>query len=86
MKARGAVGIYPKNFMPLLEELLAFHPGLAFLEGTPEFQVLSTRHFESVSPRSSRARGRIPLCLYLAATAAATAGCSPLPLSTHELI
>ena len=28
----------PADFMPLLEELLAFHPGLAFLESTPEFQ------------------------------------------------
>lgn len=26
------------DFMPFLEELLAFHPGLAFLESTPEFQ------------------------------------------------
>lgn len=31
-------GIRPVDFMPLLEELLAFHPGLAFLESTPEFQ------------------------------------------------
>ena len=31
-------GIRPPDFMPLLEELLAFHPGLAFLESTPEFQ------------------------------------------------
>jgi serine/threonine-protein phosphatase 2A regulatory subunit B'' len=30
--------IVPFDFMPFLEELLAFHPGLAFLESTPEFQ------------------------------------------------
>lgn len=31
-------GIVSADFMPFLEELLAFHPGLAFLERTPEFQ------------------------------------------------
>lgn len=30
--------IVPSDFTPLLEELLAFHPGLGFLENTPEFQ------------------------------------------------
>jgi serine/threonine-protein phosphatase 2A regulatory subunit B'' len=30
--------LVPTDFMPLMEELLAFHPGLAFLENTPEFQ------------------------------------------------
>jgi serine/threonine-protein phosphatase 2A regulatory subunit B'' len=30
--------IVSADFMPYLEELLAFHPGLAFLESTPEFQ------------------------------------------------
>jgi Ca2+-binding EF-hand superfamily protein len=30
--------IEPADFMPFLEELLAFHPALAFLEQTPEFQ------------------------------------------------
>lgn len=31
-------GIQATDFMPYLEELLEYHPGLAFLEGTPEFQ------------------------------------------------
>eukprot|EP01138_Halocafeteria_seosinensis_P005730 gb/GECG01005858.1/.p1 GENE.gb/GECG01005858.1/~~gb/GECG01005858.1/.p1 ORF type:complete len:370 (+),score=52.21 gb/GECG01005858.1/:1-1110(+) len=34
----GKRGIVAADFMPFLEELLAFHPGLAFLERTPEFQ------------------------------------------------
>jgi len=34
----GSRGVEPVDFMPYLEELLAFHPGLAFLESTPEFQ------------------------------------------------
>jgi Ca2+-binding EF-hand superfamily protein len=34
----GSDGIVPKDFHPFLEELLAYHPGLAFLESTPEFQ------------------------------------------------
>ncbi len=34
----GSHRIVPYDFMPFLEELLAFHPGLAFLESTPEFQ------------------------------------------------
>lgn len=34
----GSRAIVPSDFMPFLEELLAFHPGLAFLETTPEFQ------------------------------------------------
>lgn len=33
----------PVDFQPFLEELLAFHPGLAFLEGTPEFQAKYAR-------------------------------------------
>jgi len=35
---RGRRAIVTGDFMPYLEELLAFHPGLAFLESTPEFQ------------------------------------------------
>jgi serine/threonine-protein phosphatase 2A regulatory subunit B'' len=35
---KGRRAIVPADFMPFLEELLAFHPGLAFLEATPEFQ------------------------------------------------
>lgn len=31
--------IVKSDLLPLMEELLAFHPGLAFLESTPEFQV-----------------------------------------------
>ncbi len=38
----GASKIVPFDFMPFLEELLAFHPGLAFLETTPEFQVCAS--------------------------------------------
>lgn len=30
--------IVKSDLLPLMEELLAFHPGLAFLESTPEFQ------------------------------------------------
>lgn len=30
--------IIKSDLLPLMEELLAFHPGLAFLESTPEFQ------------------------------------------------
>ena len=36
----GSARIVPTDFMPFVEELLAFHPGLAFLESTPEFQVM----------------------------------------------
>lgn len=35
---RGRRVIVAGDFMPFLEELLAFHPGLAFLESTPDFQ------------------------------------------------
>jgi hypothetical protein len=38
LKKRGAPGIEPGDFTPYMEEVLAFHPGLAFLESTPEFQ------------------------------------------------
>ena len=38
VKARDADYIVRKDFMPLLEELLTYHPGLEFLEATPEFQ------------------------------------------------
>ena len=38
VKRRAAPAIEPVDFMPFMEELLAFHPGLAFLENTPEFQ------------------------------------------------
>lgn len=38
VKRRSGVAIEPADFMPYMEELLAFHPGLAFLESTPEFQ------------------------------------------------
>jgi serine/threonine-protein phosphatase 2A regulatory subunit B'' len=37
-KHAGRRAMVPTDFMPFLEELLAFHPGLAFLESTPEFQ------------------------------------------------
>ncbi len=47
VKARTAIGVVARNFMPLLEELLAFHPGLTFLEGTPEFQVRACAPFPS---------------------------------------
>lgn len=40
-KQPDARAIVKSDFLPLMEELLAFHPGLAFLEGTPEFQVRS---------------------------------------------
>jgi len=38
VKRRAAPAIESADFMPYMEELLAFHPGLAFLESTPEFQ------------------------------------------------
>jgi len=38
VKQVGAPGIVKSDFLPFMEELLAFHPGLAFLESTPEFQ------------------------------------------------
>jgi hypothetical protein len=38
VKQRRAAAIEPLDFMPFLEELLAYHPGLAFLEATSEFQ------------------------------------------------
>lgn len=38
VKQVGAPGIVKSDFLPYMEELLAFHPGLAFLESTPEFQ------------------------------------------------
>ena len=38
IKKRAGRAIEPLDFMPFMEELLAFHPGLAFLESTPEFQ------------------------------------------------
>jgi serine/threonine-protein phosphatase 2A regulatory subunit B'' len=38
LKRRSARAIEAVDFMPYMEELLAFHPGLAFLESTPEFQ------------------------------------------------
>lgn len=38
VKQRWNQYIEPIDFMPFLEELLAYHPGLAFLENTPEFQ------------------------------------------------
>lgn len=52
LKVRALV---PGDFMPLLEELLAFHPGLAFLETTPEFQekyarTVIARMFYSLDP------------------------------------
>jgi len=38
VKRRAARVIEAPDFTPLLEELLAFHPGLGFLESAPEFQ------------------------------------------------
>lgn len=38
VKQRKARAIEPADLMPFLEELLAYHPGLAFLENTSEFQ------------------------------------------------
>ena len=38
IKRPGAAYITPVDFVPYLRELLTFHPGLAFLKGTPEFQ------------------------------------------------
>lgn len=46
-------GIEPDDFMPYMEELLAFHPGLAFLESTPEFQVLVLQFLEPSIGNSS---------------------------------
>lgn len=37
-RGRGVTGITPPDLTPFMEELLAFHPGLGFLEATPEFQ------------------------------------------------
>eukprot|EP00941_MAST-03F_sp_MAST-3F-sp1_P002074 g2074.t1 len=34
----GATFLTADDFMPMMEELLAYHPGLEFLEATPEFQ------------------------------------------------
>lgn len=38
VKQPNADGIVKEDFMPYLEELLTYHPGLEFLENTPEFQ------------------------------------------------
>jgi len=38
VKKKDATTISGADFMPYLEELLAYHPGLEFLEATPEFQ------------------------------------------------
>jgi serine/threonine-protein phosphatase 2A regulatory subunit B'' len=38
VKQRTNSDIVKEDFMPFLEELLAYHPGLEFLESTPEFQ------------------------------------------------
>ena len=38
IKRRAGTAIEAQDFMSYLEELLAYHPGLAFLETTPEFQ------------------------------------------------
>jgi serine/threonine-protein phosphatase 2A regulatory subunit B'' len=38
VKQRKARAIEPADLMPFLEELLAYHPGLAFWENTSEFQ------------------------------------------------
>jgi len=38
-KQLDAQSIVKSDLLPLMEELLAFHPGLGFLENTPEFQV-----------------------------------------------
>lgn len=38
VKQVGSPGIVKSDLLPFMEELLAFHPGLAFLENTPEFQ------------------------------------------------
>ena len=38
LKKIDSVVIYPSDFEVVLKELLAYHPGLEFLENTPEFQ------------------------------------------------
>lgn len=60
VKRRDAPIIAPVDFMPFLEELLAFHPGLAFLENTPEFQekyarTVIARIFYVLDPTAKRA-------------------------------
>ena len=60
-KRRGAPAIVPTDFMPFIEELLAFHPGLAFLENTPEFQekyarTVIARIFYSLDPMCASPR------------------------------
>lgn len=38
LKKPDAEGIYPEDLIPMMQELLDYHPGLEFLENTPEFQ------------------------------------------------
>lgn len=48
LKQRGATHVFPKDFLPLMHELLETHAGLEFLRGTKEFQA---RYAETVIAR-----------------------------------
>ena len=81
VKRRSNPAIEPVDFMPFMEELLAFHPGLAFLEHTPEFQVGEGGKEGSPSLRNE-------VCLHLSLSCRLTGvfilpSCCDIPALTH---